>query len=60
MGIFDRFKKKDHISFLKNKIFIRHSKAFEYASSDKIEKIEIYMDETWSEDFQEDINAYRR
>lgn len=26
--------------------FIRHSKAFEYASSDKIKKIEIYMDET--------------
>ena len=26
--------------------FIRRSKAFEYASSDKIEKIEIFMDET--------------
>ena len=26
--------------------YIRHSPAFEYASSDQIEKIEIYMDET--------------
>ena len=26
--------------------YIRHTPAFEYASTDQIEKIEIYMDET--------------